>query len=143
YGDLQVTLQKMGVKVLSLEAVSKAVIQIRQSKLPDPETVGNAGSFFKNPIIPLQQYQQLQAKFPEIPGYKDPKGIKIPAAWMLEKAGWKGKTFGDIGVNRHHPLVMVNYGNGEGSAIKSLSQKIQADIKNKFGISLMPEVNFI
>lgn len=143
YGDLKVTLQKMGASDLSLEAVSNAVIHIRQSKLPDPKIIGNAGSFFKNPIVPRPKYEQLQTAYPEIPGYADAAGVKIPAAWLLEKAGWKGKTIGDIGVHKHHPLVLVNYGKGEGSSIQSLSQQIQADINNRFGILLTPEVNII
>src|SRR5690606_32356377 len=136
-------LKQMGIKTLSLKAVSNAVIKIRKSKLPDPEILGNAGSFFKNPTIPFHQYQQLQKKYADIPGYTQTSGVKVPAAWLLETAGWKGKTFGEIGVHKAHPLVLVNYGGGDGSAIKSLSQEIQEDIKDKFGISLYPEVNFI
>lgn len=143
YGALQETLYEMGLEELSLEAVSKAVIQIRKSKLPDPALIGNAGSFFKNPTLSTSQFESLQKKYPEIPGYPHQNGIKVPAAWLLEKAGWKGKTFGEIGVHKNQPLVLVNYGKGDGLAIKELSEQIQKDILEKFEISLHPEVNFV
>lgn len=143
YGALKETLNKLGFQALSLEAVSSAVIHIRKSKLPDPAVIGNAGSFFKNPTIPTDQYQVLQKSYPDIPGYFNENGIKVPAAWLLETAGWKGKTFGEIGVHKQQPLVLVNYGKGDGLAIKALSIQIKNDIKEKFGISLYPEVNFI
>jgi len=143
YGAIQATLDQMGVTDLSLNAVSKAVINIRQSKLPDPKVVGNAGSFFKNPTIEKNQFQDLRQAYPEIPGFENETGVKIPAAWLLEKAGWKGKTFGEIGVHHQQPLVLVNFGKGDGEAIKALSRDIQRDIQEKFGILLQPEVNFI
>jgi len=143
YGAIQATLDQMGVTDLSLDAVSKAVINIRQSKLPDPKVVGNAGSFFKNPTIEKNQFQDLRQAYPEIPGFENETGVKIPAAWLLEKAGWKGKTFGEIGVHHQQPLVLVNFGKGDGEAIKALSRDIQRDIQEKFGILLQPEVNFI
>lgn len=143
YGALQATLKEMGVEKLSLESVSKAVIQVRKSKLPDPAIIGNAGSFFKNPTIPISQFESLKKKYEQLPGYPNDNGVKVPAAWLLEKAGWKGKTFGDIGVHKHQPLVLVNYGKGDGLAIKELSEQIQNDILEKFGIHLHPEVNFV
>jgi len=143
YGAIQATLDQMGVTDLSLDAVSKAVINIRQSKLPDPKVVGNAGSFFKNPTIEKNQFQHLRQAYPEIQGFENETGVKIPAAWLLEKAGWKGKTFGEIGVHHQQPLVLVNFGKGDGEAIKALSRDIQRDIQEKFGILLQPEVNFI
>jgi UDP-N-acetylmuramate dehydrogenase len=143
YGAIENTLKEMKIKTLSLEAISKAIIYIRQSKLPNPKLVGNAGSFFKNPTITEIKYQELQKKYPNIPGYENEEGVKVPAAWLLENAGWKGKTFGQVGVHRHHPLVLVNYGNGEGSAIRELSIQIQKDIEEKFGIGLQPEVNIV
>ncbi|MEX2594012.1 MAG: UDP-N-acetylmuramate dehydrogenase [Anditalea sp.] len=143
YGAIKDTLREMGITTLSLEAISKAIIHIRQSKLPNPKVVGNAGSFFKNPTLPKTGYQELQKVYPDIPGYVNENGIKVPAAWFLEQAGWKGKTFGKVGVHKNHPLVLVNYGNGEGSAIKELSIQIQKDIEEKFGIFLQPEVNLI
>lgn len=143
YGAIQDTLKSMGITELSTKAISKAVIQIRSSKLPDPGVLGNAGSFFKNPTIENSHYESLKKNYPGIPGYENEKGIKVPAAWLLEQAGWKGRSFGNIGVHKHQPLVLVNYGGGDGEDIKNLSQEIQRDIKAKFGILLQPEVNFI
>jgi|SRR5690554_5520287 len=143
YGAVRETLSNINNGVLSLSNVSKAIVQIRQSKLPDPAVVGNAGSFFKNPTIGLHRFEQLRKLYPEIPGYTVENGVKIPAAWLLEKAGWKGKTFGEIGVHPNQPLVLVNYGKGEGSAIRDLSVQIQKDIEEKFGILLRHEVNII
>lgn len=144
YGAIQETLEAMDVKELSIKAVSDAVIQIRQSKLPDPAKIGNAGSFFKNPTIDKIDYEALRAEFPNIPGYHLPENqVKIPAAWLIEQAGWKGKTFGEIGVHKNQPLVLVNYGNGDGNKIKALAYEIQASVRNTFGIELSPEVNII
>ncbi|WP_143961510.1 UDP-N-acetylmuramate dehydrogenase [Litoribacter populi] len=143
YGAIADTLKSMKVTDLNLKSISDAVIQIRQSKLPDPKKIGNAGSFFKNPTIPVDQYNELKNSHPSIPGYPNEHGVKVPAAWLIEQAGWKGKRFGQIGVHEYQPLVLVNYGNGEGSAIKDLSNKIQKDVNSKFGIELHPEVNFI
>jgi UDP-N-acetylmuramate dehydrogenase len=143
YGAISDTLLAMGQKEINLKAVSDAVIQIRQSKLPDPKKIGNAGSFFKNPTIPHQQYQKLKAVHESIPGYENETGVKVPAAWLIEQSGWKGKRFGEIGVHQYQPLVLVNYGSGDGNAIKELSMKIQQDVFAKFGIQLEPEVNFI
>lgn len=143
YGAVRETLSGINNGVPSLANISKAIVQIRQSKLPDPAVVGNAGSFFKNPTVDLQRFEQLRKRYPEIPGYTVDDGVKIPAAWLLETAGWKGKTFGEIGVHPKQPLVLVNYGQGEGSAIRDLSRRIQGDIEEKFGILLQPEVNII
>lgn len=143
YGAVQATLAEMGVAEPNMEAISKAVIKIRQSKLPDPKTIGNAGSFFKNPTIAKNRYLDLKKRYPNIPGYENEQGVKVPAAWLIEQAGWKGRTFGQVGVHRQHPLVLVNYGGGDGEAIKKLSLDIQKDIEAKFGIRLQPEVNFI
>ncbi|GGF44887.1 UDP-N-acetylmuramate dehydrogenase [Echinicola rosea] len=145
YGAIQSTLDEMGRKenAYTLRDISDAVIKIRQEKLPDPQKLGNAGSFFKNPVISESQFEQLKQLYPEIPFYPQEKGIKIPAAWLLENAGWKGKTFGNVGVHKKQPLVLVNYGDGDGAAIKALANKIQRDIKERFDIDLHPEVNFI
>ena len=143
YGAIQTTLEEMGITEPNLEAVSKAVIHIRQSKLPDPRTIGNAGSFFKNPTIDKSKFLELKNAYPAIPGFENDGGIKVPAAWLLEQAGWKGRTFGEIGVHHQQPLVLVNYGTGDGQSIKALSMDIQKDIQEKFGILLQPEVNFI
>lgn len=144
YGAIQDTLETMGVENLTLKAVSDAVISIRQSKLPDPAEIGNAGSFFKNPSIDKFDYEGLKAEFGSIPGYKQPGDmVKVPAAWLIEQAGWKGKTFGEIGVHKNQPLVLVNYGEGKGSDIRNLAFEIQASVAGKFGIELTPEVNII
>ena len=143
YGAIQDTLKAQGIEKLSLKAISDAVISIRQSKLPDPKKIGNSGSFFKNPTVSVSEYENLKKVYPEIPGYPNENGIKIPAAWLIEQTGWKGKRFGDIGVHQHQPLVLVNYGNGEGSEIVELARKIQKSIFDKFQIDLSPEVNFL
>lgn len=144
YGAIRQTLEAMNVKELSLRAVSDAVIKIRQRKLPDPAKIGNAGSFFKNPTIDKADYKGLRVKFPSIPGYQQPGDqVKIPAAWLIEQAGWKGLTFGKIGVHQNQPLVLVNYGEGKGADLKALACKIRASVAEKFGIELSPEVNII
>lgn len=144
YGDIQKTLEEMDVQTLSIKAVSDAVIRIRRSKLPDPAEIGNAGSFFKNPEIPEDQFNRLKNDFPALPGYPAGQGlVKVPAGWLIEQAGWKGYRDGAIGVHARQALVLVNYGGGRGEEIKLLSQKIQQSIEEKFGIRLNAEVNFI
>ena len=144
YGDIQKTLQEMNVADVTIKTVSEAVMYIRRSKLPDPAVIGNAGSFFKNPEIALNLYTDLQNKFPGIPGYPvgDEK-IKVPAGWLIEKAGWKGYRQGAIGVHEKQALVLVNYGGGNGNEIKTLSETIQDSVEQKFGIRLSAEVNFL
>ena len=143
YGAIQETLQASGIKELSLRAISDAVIQIRQSKLPDPKEIGNSGSFFKNPTISTQQFEALRDKYPTIPSYPNEDGVKVPAAWLIEQCEWKGKRFGEIGVHSKQPLVLVNYGNGDGKEIKNLALKIQQSVFDKFQIEIHPEVNFL
>lgn len=144
YGNLKSTLDDMGVVTLSLKAVSQAVINIRQSKLPDPLEIGNSGSFFKNPVISLDFYLSLQAAFEDIPGYELPdEEVKVPAAWLIEKTGWKGKRTGNIGVHDKQPLVLVNFGGGKGNDIRKLSEDIRNSVFKNFGIELEPEVNII
>jgi len=143
YGAIKQTLEEMGVKTPTIASISQAVIKIRQSKLPDPKVIGNAGSFFKNPTVTSDFFESLQKVYPEIPSFPNEQGIKIPAAWLIEKSGWKGKTFGNIGVHKDQPLVLVNYGGSDGNDIKLLSKKIQQSVFDKFGILLHPEVNFL
>ena len=143
YGAIQEVLQAKGVQHPSLREVSEAVIQIRQSKLPDPKEIGNAGSFFKNPSIPSNQFEELRVLHPTLPGYPSSEGVKIAAGWLIEQAGWKGKRIGDVGVHAKQALVLVNYGEGSGEEIKKLSEQIQASVFDKFGIQLQAEVNFI
>ncbi|MCM0041479.1 MAG: UDP-N-acetylmuramate dehydrogenase [Algoriphagus sp.] len=143
YGAIREVLAANGIEQPSIRSISDAVIQIRQSKLPDPKEIGNAGSFFKNPTIPSTQFDMLKASYPSIPGYPSTEGVKVAAGWLIEQAGWKGKRIGDVGVHAKQALVLVNYGKGTGEEIKSLSQQIQASVLEKFRIQLHPEVNFI
>lgn len=144
YGDIQKTLAEMGVTTLSIQAVSEAVVRIRRSKLPDPAQVGNAGSFFKNPEIPQDQFDQLKTRFPDLPGYPTSKtAVKVPAGWLIERAGWKGRRFGAVGVHDRQALVLVNYGGGSGQEIENLARNVQDSVEAQFGIRLTPEVNFV
>lgn len=143
YGDIRVTLNEMGVEP-SLRNISQAVINIRQSKLPDPMDIGNAGSFFKNPIIEKLHFEALEAQFPDIKSYPlEEDMIKIPAGWLIEKAGWKGYKDGEFGVHEKQALVLVNLGNARGKDIFKLSNQIQKSIQKEFGIELEREVNVI
>ena len=144
YGDIQKTLAELGIEDLSVKAISDAVIRIRQSKLPDPKQIGNAGSFFKNPVINRELFEQVQAAHPNIPNY--PQGdeyVKVPAGWLIEQAGWKGHRREHIGVHDRQALVLVNHGGGTGTEIKQLAYDIMASVEEKFGIQLEPEVNFV
>lgn len=144
YGAIQDTLKQMNVENLTLRSVSDAVIYIRRSKLPDPAEIGNAGSFFKNPEIPTKQYENLKIHYPQMPGYvTSDKTVKVPAGWLIEQSGWKGKRLGDTGVHKHQALVLVNYGNAKGNEIKALAEEVQKSVLAKFDIQLQPEVNFI
>lgn len=144
YGAIRETLEKMGVKVLSIKVISDAVIAIRSSKLPDPKVLGNAGSFFKNPEVPESIYQSVKAKFPNMPHYPAAHGmIKIPAGWLIEQCGWKGKRVGNTGSHKDQALVLVNYGSATGSEVIELSIKIQESVKEKFGVEIVPEVNVV
>jgi UDP-N-acetylmuramate dehydrogenase len=144
YGAIQETLKAMGIENPSLKDVSNAVIQIRKSKLPDPADIGNSGSFFKNPEISKEQYSQLKQEFPAIPGYEvSEEVIKVPAGWLIEQAGWKGIRKGEVGVHDKQALVLVNFGEGTGQQVADLAKEIQTSIKGKFGITILPEVNYI
>ncbi|HSW68581.1 MAG TPA: UDP-N-acetylmuramate dehydrogenase [Gammaproteobacteria bacterium] len=142
YGDIRKTLEIMQVKDLSVKAISDAVIHIRRSKLPDPKELGNAGSFFKNPFVSPDHFTQLQKTFPNIPSFpaENTDLIKIPAGWLIEQCGWKGKRFGDVGVYEKQALILVNYHAGKGSAILELAQNIQKSVQEKFSVELVPEV---
>lgn len=144
YGAIQDTLKEMGIENPGIREVSDAVIHIRRSKLPDPKELGNAGSFFKNPEISESQYRQLLIGYPEMPAYPTSGGwVKVPAGWLIEKAGWKGKRVGQTGSHARQALVLVNFGGATGAEIRDLAFQIIADIETKFGIRLLPEVNFI
>lgn len=144
YGAIENELKSMGVLHPTIQDVSKAVIAIRQSKLPDPKEIGNAGSFFKNPIISLSHFEKLKKEYPEIPSYKVSEvEVKVPAGWLIDKAGWKGKTIQNYGVHKKQALVLVNYGKASGEDIYELSEKIIKDIQLRYGILLEREVNII
>ncbi|MCF6307304.1 MAG: UDP-N-acetylmuramate dehydrogenase [Flavobacteriaceae bacterium] len=144
YGAIQDKLAENNIKKPSLKSISEAVIEIRKSKLPDPSILGNSGSFFKNPIIDLNAFNIFQEKNPDAPYYKiSETEYKIPAGWLIEKAGFKGKRFGDAGVHNKQALVLVNYGNASGQEIIALANKIQKEVIRIFKIKIAPEVNII
>jgi len=144
YGDIKKQLEKNSIKHPKIKDISDAVILIRKSKLPDPKVIGNAGSFFKNPIINSKTFSTIIKQFPNIPNYKISNDeIKIPAGWLIEKAGFKGKKFNTYGVHDKQALVLVNYGNASGKEILELSKLIQKTIITIFGIKLEREVNII
>ncbi len=144
YGAIKQQLQTSSIENPTIKDVSNAVIAIRQSKLPDPKEIGNSGSFFKNPVITLDQFKTLQSNFPEVPSYKvSDTLVKVPAGWLIEQAGFKGKRFKDYGVHKKQALVLVNYGNANGSDIYDLALLIQKTIKRIFNISIETEVNII
>ncbi|OKL41333.1 UDP-N-acetylmuramate dehydrogenase [Pontibacter flavimaris] len=144
YGAIKTTLEEMQVQEPNIHHVSAAVCHIRQSKLPDPKQIGNAGSFFKNPEIPLSQYEELQKLYPAIPSYPvSETTVKVPAGWLIEQCGWKGKVIGNYGVHRNQALVLVNYGGAKGEDIRKLAFEVIASVKERFGIQLSPEVNIM
>lgn len=144
YGAIKQELEKMGVKELSVTAVSQAVINIRQSKLPDPAVIGNAGSFFKNPTVHKEQFETLQQEFPNMVGYPvNDKEVKLAAGWLIEQCGWKGYRKGNAGCHAAQALVLVNYGNANGIDIYNLSTEIMNSVEQKFKIFLEREVNVI
>ena len=142
YGAIRQTLADMKVKKPTIKSVSKAVIYIRSTKLPDPAKIGNSGSFFKNPEISARQFKQLQKAYPQVPHYPLPNGrIKVPAGWLIEQCGWKGKRIGDAGCHEKQALVLVNHNKAKGKDILKLSEKIQASVKKTFDVVLVREVN--
>jgi UDP-N-acetylmuramate dehydrogenase len=144
YGTIKEELRSMQIDTPNIHDISKAIIAIRSSKLPDPKIIGNSGSFFKNPIITIAHYQKLKDNFPDIPSYKvTDDQIKVPAGWLIEKAGFKGKRFGDYGVHDKQALVLVNYDSAKGKDIFNLSKIIQRTIHRIFNINLETEVNII
>ena len=141
YGAIQQQLDHVGIDQLSIKTIADAVIAIRSSKLPDPKQIGNAGSFFKNPTIPVEQYIQLKVQHPGMPSYPvDEQMVKVPAGWLIEQCELKGYREGETGVHAKQALVLVNYGNAKGSDIWKLSGEVVAAVENKFGITLEREV---
>ena len=144
YGAITNELENMKVTKLSIQAISNAVINIRRSKLPDPKVTGNAGSFFKNPVVPISLAENIKKEYPEAAAYPvDNNSMKLAAGWLIDKAGWKGKTYGNYGVHPKQALVLVNYGGATGQNIYDLSTEILADINSKFGVELEREVNIV
>lgn len=144
YGAIKNELDKLGIENPTIQDVSRAVISIRQSKLPDPQILGNAGSFFKNPTIPLQQFTEVQNSYPQIPNYPNGEMVKIPAGWLIEQCGWKGKQVGNVASHELQALVIVNKtGNATGKEIYDFSTMIIESVKDKFGIGLEREVNIV
>ena len=142
YGTIRQELDKY--PALTLPVVRKVIIDIRESKLPDPKVMGNAGSFFMNPIVPKEKLLALQQEYPRMPYYELPDGrVKIPAGWMIDQCGWKGKALGPTAVHDKQALVLVNRGGAEGSDIIALSDAVRAAVREKFGIDIHPEVNFV
>jgi UDP-N-acetylmuramate dehydrogenase len=143
YAQIREEMTVMNILHPTIQSVRDAVIRIRRRKLPDPAEIGNAGSFFKNPTVSAEQFSELKDRFPAIVFYDQKKEYKIPAAWMIEQCGWKGKRFGDAGVHVHQPLVLVNYGNATGGEILDLARQIRESVFERFGILLEQEVNVI
>ena len=144
YGDIEVELEKQNIKTPTIAAISKAVIAIRQRKLPDPSELGNSGSFFKNPIVSKSEFNTFFKENPNAPFYKvSEESYKIPAGWLIEQCGFKGKRFGDAGVHKNQALVLVNYNNATGQDILDLSKTIINKVQQMFNITISPEVNII
>jgi UDP-N-acetylmuramate dehydrogenase len=144
YGAIREELERMNVSTLSIAAISQAVINIRSAKLPDPNEIGNAGSFFKNPEIEKEQAEKLQKEFPGLISYPLPGGgVKLAAGWLIEQCGWKGYRKGDAGCHVRQALVLVNYGEASGKEIYDLSQEILQSVRKKFGVTLEREVNIV
>ena len=144
YGAIQSELEKQNINNPTIQDVSKAVISIRESKLPNPKELGNSGSFFKNPVVSKEHFLKIQETYPEMPFYPVSENeIKIPAGWLVEQCGFKGKRYGDAGVHKNQALVLVNYGNASGKKILNLSKKIQQSVLENFNIALDTEVNIV
>ena len=148
YGNIRTELEKKGIVMPTAQQLRDTIIEIRNEKLPDPKVEGNAGSFFMNPIVDKEKYQELAARYDKMPHYvvEDTNGevaYKIPAGWMIDQCGWKGKTLGKAGVHAKQALVLVNRGGATGADITHLMKTIQDDVKRTFGIELHPEVNII
>lgn len=144
YGAIQQKLDEKEIMEPSIRDISDIVIEIRNSKLPNPAELGNAGSFFKNPVIANKKFESLKSEYPAVPGYPmDDNQTKVPAGWLIEQTGWKGKVIGSVGTYRQQALVIVNHGGASGHEIWQLAQKIQQSVDDTFGVKLVPEVNIV
>jgi UDP-N-acetylmuramate dehydrogenase len=144
YGAIRQLLEDKNIAYPSIRDISEAVMEIRRSKLPDPRVLGNGGSFFKNPVVDGSIFSELNENYPNLPYYQvSVDNYKIPAGWLIETAGFKGKRYGEVGVHKDQALVLVNFGDAKGHEIRDLAFLIQKEIKKKFGILLEPEVNII
>ena len=144
YGNIKVYLEQNGIENPTLQQLHDAICAIRDAKLPDVKQIGSAGSFFKNPVISIEQFEALQQRYPNIPHYPDAEGmVKVPAGWLIEQAGWKGWRDEHVGVYEKQALVLVHYGGGMGKDIVELAQRVQDSVGMKFGIRISPEVNFV
>lgn len=143
YGNVRAELEKRGCGV-TLQHVRDTIIAVRRDKLPDPQEQGNAGSFFMNPVIPRSQYEALARSYPDMPHYEAGDGwVKVPAAWMIDRCGWKGKQVGRAGVHSRQALVLVNCGGATGDEVMALALQIQESVFRTFGVRISPEVNYI
>ena len=144
YGNIRSELDRRGIQMPTAAQLRQVVIDIRNAKLPDPKVTGNAGSFFMNPVVERSKYEELQAQYPDMPHYYiDADHEKIPAGWMIDQCGWKGRSLGRAGVHDKQALVLVNRGGATGADIVALCQQIQHDVRERFGIDIHPEVNII
>lgn len=143
YPDVQRVLGERGLQKPSLKELTEIIREIRDSKLPNPAVLANSGSFFKNPIISSEHFEILKQKFPEIKNFPDEKGIKIPAGWLIEQCGFKGKSFGSVGVYDKQALIIVNHGGATQKDVLGLVEKIKSEVRDKFGIDLEEEVNIL
>ena len=144
YGNIRSELERKGISEPTAQELRDTIIEIRNAKLPDLKVEGNAGSFFMNPVVTRQKYEKLAAQYPQMPHYRvDSRHEKIPAGWMIEQCGWKGKNLGRAGVHDKQALVLVNRGGATGAEIVALCEAIQKDVKEKFSIDIHPEVNIV
>ena len=144
YGNIKAVLAEKGIEVPTLSQLREVIIEIRKSKLPEPSEEGNAGSFFMNPIVSRSTFEALLAQYPDMPHYfVDEEHEKVPAGWLIEQCGWKGKTLGNAGVHAKQALVLVNKGGASGNDILTLCNTICNDVQSKFGITIHPEVNIL
>lgn len=142
YGTIRQELEKY--PKVDLKTLRQVIIDIRESKLPDPKVLGNAGSFFMNPVVAREVFEALREQYPQMPFYEmSADWIKIPAGWMIDQCGWKGKSLGPAAVHDKQALVLVNRGGATGADIVALSDAVRASVRDKFGIDIHPEVNFI